>query len=143
MRFRKEYGVQNPHGNSEMSFFISSPSVCVLVLFVTPSDERTLRCLRESCNGVEREHRRGYATPLRQESEKCERAGRPGESGPANPAAFLANGRRVGETLSQSNASVRRTHGVICQSVFCNHARKLKVGGRVERLIVKSSNKRN
>ncbi len=40
-----------------------------------------------------------------------------GRSEPANPAPFLADGRGVGETLSQSNAFVRRTHGVIRQSV--------------------------
>lgn len=128
VRFRKETVIRIPTVIQKFPF-LSLLRRSVLVLFVTPSDERKVRCLRKSCNRVEREHRWGYATPMRQESENVNAQEGPWRSAPANPAPLLVDGRGDGETLSQSNACVRRTHGVICQSVFCNHARKLKWAG--------------
>lgn len=89
----------------------------VLVLFVTPTDERKLRNVRNTGNGVEREHRRGYATVRRQESENVNAQEGLGRSETANPTPSFVDGRSDGEALRQSNACVRRTHGVICQSV--------------------------
>lgn len=116
VRFRKETVIRIPTVIQKFPFlFLRRRSV--LVLFVTPSEERTRRNVRDSCNRVEREHRWGYATSLRRESENVNAQEGLGRSEPANPAPFHVDGRGDGETLSQSNACVRRTHGVICQSV--------------------------